>query len=75
MECLLRVARDYKFKADDEAQLTSLALRLQFLISHNLKEKYGDLIPAFHDERNKLEREKNYQPRSVIEDDADDMNN
>lgn len=66
----MRVARDYKFKPDDEAQLTSLALRLQWLLNHNIKDKYGDLIPGFHDDRNLLERQKNYQPRSVVEDDA-----
>jgi len=73
LECLLRVARDYKFKADDEAQLTSLAKRLDFLLGHNLQEKFGELVPTFADEREQLEKTKNYQPRSVVEDDAGDV--
>lgn len=45
LECLLRIARDYKFKAEDDAQLTSLSKRLEFLIKNNLKEKFGDFVP------------------------------
>lgn len=45
LECLLRVARDYKFKPEDEAQLTSLSKRLEHLIKINLREKYQDLVP------------------------------
>jgi len=51
LECLLRVARDYKFKADDEATLTSLSKRLEFLIKNNLKDKFGDIVPGYRDER------------------------
>lgn len=33
LECLLRIARDYKFNAEQEAILTSLPMRLEFLIN------------------------------------------
>jgi len=45
------VARDYKFKADDDATLTSLSKRLEFLIKNNLKDKFGDIVPGYRDER------------------------
>lgn len=73
LECLLRIARDYKFKAEDDAQLTSLSKRLEFLIKNNLKEKFGVLIDNYLNDREKLEKEKVYQPRSVVDDDAGDV--
>jgi len=73
LECLLRIARDYKFKAEDEAQLTSLSKRLEYLIRANLKEKFADMVPNYLDERETLEKTKVYQPRSVVDDDAGDV--
>jgi hypothetical protein len=73
LECLLRVARDYKFKADDEAMLTTLSKRLEFLITNNLKDKFGDVATQYIDERNQFELTRSYQPRSVVDDDAVDV--
>ncbi len=69
LECLLRVARDYKFKAEDEATLTSLPKRLEFLLDL-LNAKFAALVPKFLEDRQELEKVKIYQPRSVVDDDA-----
>ena len=73
LECLLRIARDYKFNAEEEALLTSLPKRLEFLIS-KLATKFEDqMVPAFLAEREQLEKQKFYQPRSVVDDDQGQM--
>jgi hypothetical protein len=73
LECMLRIARDYKFNAEEEALLTSLPKRLEFLIS-KLATKFEDqMVPAFLAEREQLEKQKVYQPRSVVDDDQGQM--
>lgn len=73
LECLLRIARDYKFNAEQEAILTSLPKRLEFLINQ-LDTKFGDqMVQPFLREREQLEATKVYQPRSVVDDDAGQM--
>lgn len=68
LECLLRVARDYKFNAEQEAILTSLPKRLEFLVNQ-LDTKFADvLIEPFVKEREKLMKDKVYNPRSVVDD-------
>lgn len=59
LECLLRVANDYKFNAEQEAILTSLSAKLEFLIGQ-LDTKFGDLVNSFKNEREALERTKVY---------------
>ena len=68
LECLLRVASDYNFNAEQEAILASLSAKLEFLIGQ-LDTKFGDLVSSFKTEREALERTKVYQPRSVVDDD------
>lgn len=59
LECLLRVANDYKFNPEQEAILTSLSAKLEFLIGQ-LDTKFGDLVNSFKNEREALERTKVY---------------
>lgn len=73
LECLLRVARDYKFSAEEEALLTSLPKRLDHLLKQ-LDAKFGEqMVQPFLNDRELLERTKVYQPRSVVDDDAGAM--
>ena len=73
LECLVRSARDYKFNAEEEALLTSLPKRLEFLVN-KLATKFEDqMVPAFLAEREQLEKQKVYQPRSVVDDDQGQM--
>ncbi len=73
LECLLRVARDYKFNAEQEAILTSLPKRLEFLVNQ-LDTKFADvMIEPFIKEREKLMKDKVYNPRSVVDDEEGQM--
>lgn len=73
LECLLRVARDYKFNAEQEAILTSLPKRLEFLVNQ-LDTKFADVfIEPFIKEREKLMKDKVYNPRSVVDDEEGQM--
>lgn len=73
LECLLRVARDYKFSAEEEALLTSLPKRLDHLLKQ-LDAKFGEqMVPPFLNDREHLENTKVYQPRSVVDDNAGAM--
>jgi hypothetical protein len=69
LECLLRVARDYKFSPEQEAILTSLSAKLEYLLGQ-LDNKFGEqVVNTFQNERESLEKTKVYQPRSVVDDD------
>lgn len=74
LECLLRIARDYKFQAPDEATLTSLPARLAFLL-RKLDDHFKptQLMQQFKEDRDQLEKTKVYQPRSVVDDDQGEI--
>ena len=71
LECLMRIAANYKSNAEWEAIHTSVTQRLFWLIGE-LEKKFAGLIGPFAQEREQLEKQKVYQPRAVVDDDQND---
>ena len=70
LECLLRVARDYKFTAELEATMTTPTKRLEYVLEA-LNGKFGSMIAAYEAEVESIKEMKTYLPKSVVEDDDD----
>jgi hypothetical protein len=71
LDCLVRVAYIYPFPDTEKNQYVSMDQKLQFIIG-KLNEKYGGIVTPFIEQMAKREQELNYQPRIVVDDEADD---
>jgi hypothetical protein len=71
LECLLRVAAMYPFSDADRVHFSTMESKLEFVIGQ-LAEKYAPIVGPFIELMAKRENEFRYQPRLVIDDDADD---
>lgn len=70
LECLLHVARDYKFSAELEAVMTTPTKRLEHVLE-TLNSKFKNLIEPYSAEVESIKEKKTYLPKSVVEDDED----
>jgi len=71
LDCLVRVAYIYPFPDTEKNQYVSMDQKLKFIIG-KLNEKYGGIVTPFIEQMAKREQELNYQPRIVVDDEADD---
>ena len=71
LDCLVRISFNYPFPEHEKQLYQAMDQKLQFIIG-KLNEKFGSLIPLFIDGLAKKEHEMNYQPKTVLNDDADD---
>lgn len=70
LDCLVRVAYIYPYESD-KGQVVAMDQKLQVIIA-KLNEKYGGIVTPFIEQMAKKEQEMNYQPRLVVDDEADD---
>jgi hypothetical protein len=71
LDCLLRVASMYPFSEADKHAFNAMDARMQF-VANMLTEKYAAVVPPFIELVAKRENEMRYQPRMVVDDDAED---
>lgn len=71
LDCLVRVASMYPFSEADSKHFQAMDARMQF-VANVLTEKYGSVVPAYIEVVGKRENEVRYQPRMVVDDDAED---
>lgn len=71
LDCLVRVAYIYPFPDSDKGQVVPMDQKLQVIIG-KLNEKYGGIVTPFIEQMAKKEQEMNYQPKLVVDDEADD---
>ena len=75
LDCMIRVASLYPFpdQGPQKAQFAGMDQRLQYLIGQLMSEKYGGVVVTpFIEIMAKREQEMRYQPRVVLDDDAED---
>ena len=71
LDCLTRTASLYQFFEIDKAQYSTMDQKLEYLIG-KLNDKYSGLVGPFIEIMAKREQDMRYQPRLVLDDEADD---
>lgn len=70
LDCLIRVAHSYPFSEEDKNNYPTMEAKLHFLIK-KLEDKFGGLVDQFVESLKKKNKEMNYQPKVIIDDDGE----
>ena len=70
LDALVRIAHSFPFTEEERGSLGSMDSKLQFLFK-KLEAKYATLVEGFVETLKRKNKEMNYQPKVVVDDDAE----
>lgn len=71
LDCLIRLTSQYPFSEEERHAYNAMDLKLSYIIK-KLEAKYGNLVEGFVEQLKKKNKEMNYQPKCVVDDEGED---